>query len=83
MYLSVCATARSESTILHGLQGDPRDYAMLIEETYLGLDPVFIVDLGQILDTIVSKDGYNDAARFGSLGQLHSCVQVQARRSAN
>ena len=36
-------------------------------ETNLGLDPIFVVNLGEVLHAIVSKDGYNDAARLGSL----------------
>ena len=52
-------------------------------EAYLGLDPIFIVNLGEIFHTIVSKDGNNDAARLGSLGQLDSCMQVEACRASH
>ena len=48
--------------------------------THLGLDPVVVVDLGQILDTVVSKDGHNDTARLCSLGDLNSSVQVEPSR---
>lgn len=48
---------------------------------YLGLDPVIIVYLGQILDSVVCKDSDNDTARLGSLGDLYSGMQVEASRA--
>ena len=51
------------------------------QKQYLGLDPVIIVYLGQILDSVVRKDGNNDTARLGSLGDLHSSMQVEASRA--
>ena len=50
---------------------------------YLGLDPVIVIDLGQILDTVVSKDGYNDTPRLCSLGDLNGSMQVETSRPSH
>ena len=48
---------------------------------YLGFDPVIIVYLGQILDSIVCKDSNNDTAGLSSLRDLYSSMQVEASRA--